>query len=459
MGERIVVIGGTAAGPKSASKIRRDNPNAEVIMFQKIGDLSVSSCGLPYYVGDTFPDRELLIGSKKELRDVQFFEKRGIDARIHTEVTKIDRLKKEVHYTELDSGRRGMMGYDRCVIATGATAKKPQIPGIDLTGVSTLHSMSDSDYFRRVRDEQKITDIVIIGGGFIGVEGAEALKQDGVNVTIIGTRAHLLPFLHDPLAEPIEAHLKEKGVDVITGTSISSFNGVDGQLSSVTLLNGKEIPAGAALVAIGVAPVSKLAKDAGLDVAPNGGIMVNQYMETSDPNIYAAGDCISVHHILTGEQVVAPMGDLANLQGRVVGINAAYGEQKATFPGTIQTVICRAFDMAAGGTGLTEAAAIKAGYDVITVIAKGHDKPGFMGAKSLISAMVVDRDSEIILGYQVVGIGDVSRQTAIGAMAVTAKMRVDQMVNLDLPYAPPFSPAIDHFILSAHIVAGKLAKR
>mgnify|MGYP003733969361 FL=1 len=213
------------------------------------------------------------------------------------------------------------------------------------------------------------------------------------------------------------------------------------------------------MTAIGVQPNAQLAADAGLEIGALGGIAVDRHMQTSDPDIYAAGDCVELDHLLSGEKTLAPLGDLANLQGRVAGENAVNGND-ASFPGTIQTGICKIFEFVAGSTGLSEAAAKRLGYaDYETVVNASPDKPGFMGAKLLISKMLVDRKDQRLIGYQCVGPGDVSKQIATAAMAITGKLTVEDLVNADLPYAPPFSLAIDHFVASAHIMQNKLKGR
>ncbi|NOR25813.1 MAG: hypothetical protein GQ542_15780 [Desulforhopalus sp.] len=254
-------------------------------------------------------------------------------------------------------------------------------------------------------------------------------------------------------------HIKSKGVEVLTGTGVKAFLGEAGKLVAVKLRDDTIIYCETAVVATGVQPNVQLAREAGLHIGELGGILVDEYMVTSDPDIYAAGDCIEIKHLITGKNVLAPMGDLANLQGRVAGENAVYGNS-VVFPGTIHTSICKVFDFAAGSAGLTEKSAAQNNIDNIeTVVNASPDKPGFMGAGLLISKILVDKSSKRILGYQCVGNGDVSRQIATAAMAIQGEMTLDRLVCADLPYAPPFSLAIDHFIASAHIVENKLKGR
>ncbi|HPJ06506.1 MAG TPA: FAD-dependent oxidoreductase [Deltaproteobacteria bacterium] len=459
--KRIVVIGGSAAGPKAAAKARRMDEHAEVVILQKDADLSMASCGYPYYVGGYFDDRNMLLCTPAGIvRDPQFYlNAKNIKAGTNTEVTGIDRKAHEVSFKSLLTGVTGTVAYDKLVIATGATPRMPPIPGVDLKGITTLQSMKDADFLRRVRDEGTIKKAVIIGGGLIGIETCEALQLAGVEITVIELLPQLLTFLDWDLAKLVENHVKTKNANVITGNGIVEFLGENGRLTGVKLANGTELPCELAVVAIGVIPNVKLAREAGLSIGATGGIEVNEYMQTSDPDIYAVGDCVETVHRITGKKVLAPYGDLANLQGRVAGENAVMGNT-VTFPGTIQTGICKVFDYSAGSTGLSETSAKKNGYDdIVTVMNASTDKPNFMGGELIITKLVCERSTGKILGAQCIGPGNAAKQIAQWAMAIQAGMHVEDIVNADLPYAPPFSLAIDHFIATAHLMQNKLKGR
>ena len=456
--KRIVVIGGSAAGPKAAAKARRTDYDAEIIIIQKDPELSMASCGYPYYVGGVFNDRNMLLSTGSGVtRDSRYYlNAKAIDARTNTEVTGIDRDHRTVGTKNLLTGEMDVISYDKLIIATGATPKIPPVPGTDLRGITTLQSMKDADFLRKVRDEGVIRKAVVIGGGLIGIETCEALQLAGVKVTVIELLPQILTFLDWELAKLVENHLKSKSVQVITGNGIAAFLGEGGKLTGVKLGDGTELPCELAVVAVGVAPNVRLAREAGLKIGETGGIEVNAYMQTSDPDIYAVGDCVETDHRITGKKVLAPYGDLANLQGRVAGENAA-SKNTETFPGTIQTGICKVFDFAAGATGLSETAAKQLGYEnIITVINASPDKPGFMNGLLLVTKMVADRKTGKVLGAQCVGPGNVSKQIAQWAMAIQGGLSVADLVNADLPYAPPFSLAIDHFIATAHIMQNKM---
>ncbi|MEE9935790.1 MAG: FAD-dependent oxidoreductase [Deltaproteobacteria bacterium] len=458
---KIMVIGGSAAGPKAAAKARRIDNDAQVVILQKDADLSMASCGYPYYVGGFFNDRnQLLCTPAGTVRNPMFYlNAKDIEARVNTEVTAIDRKNKTLSFRNLASGETGTLPYDKLVIATGAVPRMPPVPGVELAGITTLQSMKDADFLRNVRDEGKIKKAVVIGGGLIGIETCEALQLAGIEITVIELLPQLLTFLDWELAKLVENHVRSKGANVITDNGIAAFLGEDGRLTGVKLQNGTELPCELAVVAIGVRPNVKLAKEAGLKIGELGGIDVNEFMQTSDPDIYAVGDCVETTSRITGKKVLAPYGDLANLQGRVAGENAA-STNCVTFPGTIQTGICKVFDYAAGSTGLSETAARKLGYtDIVTVINASPDKPGFMEGKLLVTKMTADAKTGRILGAQCIGPGNVAKQIAQWAMAIQGKMTVEDLVNADLPYAPPFSLAIDHFIATAHLMQNKIKGR
>jgi NADPH-dependent 2,4-dienoyl-CoA reductase/sulfur reductase-like enzyme/rhodanese-related sulfurtransferase len=457
----IVVIGGSAAGPKAAAKARRIDNRAEVIILQKDADLSMASCGYPYYIGGFFDDRNMLISTPTGVvRNPQFYlNAKDIEARVNTEVTAIDRKTRTISFRNTVTGETGEMTYDKLIIATGSIPQMPPVPGVGLSGITTLQSMKDADFLRKVKDEGKIKKAVVVGGGLIGIETCEALQLAGVEITVVELLPQLLTFLDWELAKLVENHVKSKGANVITENGIAGFIGEDGRLTAVKLQNGAELPCELAVVAVGVRPNVKLANEAGLTIGETGGILVDKYMQTSNPDIYAVGDCVETTNRITGKKVFAPYGDLANLQGRVAGENAA-SENCVTFPGTIQTGICKVFDYAAGSTGLSESAAKKLRYkDIITVINSSPDKPRFMQGKLLVTKLVVDMKTGRLLGAQCVGPGNVSKQIAQWAMAIQGHLTVEDIVNSDLPYAPPFSLAIDHFIATVHIMQNKMKGR
>jgi len=459
--KKIIIIGGSAAGPKSAAKARRLDPNAEIIILQKDEDLSMASCGYPYYIGGVFDNRNQLLSTPTGvIRDSKFYlNVKDIIARVKTEVTSINSQEQTLDLKNIETGETDTLKYDKCIICTGSTPNIPPIPGIELDGITTLHTMKNADYLRKISTEKKIKKAVIVGGGLIGIETCEALSLSGIEVTIAEMLPQLLGFLDWELAKLVENHIKVKGCTVIINNRITEFIGENNKLKGVKFFDGTETPCELAVIATGVHPNVKLAREAGLEIGQLGGIKVNKYMQTSDPDIYAAGDCVEIKNYITDCDVLAPFGDLANLQGRVAGENAITGNN-VVFTGTAQTGICKIFDFSAGSTGLSETAAKNLGYEKIeTVINASPDKPDFMDAKLLVTKMVIDKETGKILGYQAVGPGDVSKQIATASMAIKGNLTIEDLINTDLPYAPPFSLAIDHFITSSHIMQNKLKGR
>ena len=461
MQKTYVIIGGSAAGPKTASKIRRMAPDAEIIMIQKGKYLSMASCGFPYFIGGVFDDPNQLIATPTGAqRNPEFFSNvKNIKALTSTEVTSIDKKAKNVTMLNLETGKESKQKYDKLFIATGATAIVPNLPGKDLDGVTTLQSMEDAIYLKTQLAGGTLRKAVIVGGGLIGIETCEALQLGGVQITVVEMLDQVLSFLDWEMAKHVENHIRANGSDVITGCGVSEFLGKDGKITGVKLSDGRTLDCDLAVVSIGVRPNSQLARDAGLEIGQRGGITVNTFMQTSDPDIFAGGDCVEVTNLVTHEKSVWPMGDAANLEGRVAAQNMVLGNN-VEYDGMIGTGICKVFDYVAGSTGLSEKQAVKLGYsNITTAIQAAPDKPGFMGAKPIIIKLVADRTTCRLLGMQAIGTGDVSKRVAIGAMAIHAKMHVYDLVNLDLPYAPPFSPAIDNFIIAAHVLQNKCLGR
>ncbi|MEA4858638.1 FAD-dependent oxidoreductase [Solidesulfovibrio sp.] len=455
--KRIVVIGGTAAGPKAAARAKRLDETAQVTLLQKAPELSMASCGYPYYVAGEVKARDSLLATPAGVvRDPAFFAgAKGITAMVGTEVMAIDRTAKTVAWKKAATGETGVVPYDKLILATGSVAKVPPIPGRELAGVTTLASLADADRLRELAASGKGKPAVIVGGGLIGMESCEALVAAGMEVTVVEALPTILSFLDPELALIVEKHARSKGARIVTGVGIAEILGEGGAVTGVRLADGRELPAALVVMAIGVAPNTALAKAAGLALGKSGGIVVDAHMRTSDPDIYAAGDCVEVKNRLTGQPMHAPFGDLANLEGRVAGENAVLGDV-ATFPGTIGSGICKVFDCAAASTGLSERRAREAGFEVVTAVNASPDKPGFMGAKPVVSKLIAEAGTGRILGFACVGLGNVNRQAAEMAMAILGGLTVDDVAMADLPYAPPFSLAIDHAIATAHVLQNKM---
>jgi len=455
MAKKIIIIGGSAAGPKAASKARRLDQQAEITIIQKGQFLSMASCGFPYYVGGVF-DRQ----SQMVKDPTSFLNIKNINAITNTEVTGIDRERKLVHTKNLTNNEESIYPYDKLVLATGSVPIIPPIPGIDLDGVTTLQSVEDAQYLKgRVRSGE-IKHAVVIGGGLIGIETAEAMQLAGIKVTVVERLPQILTFMDWDMAKLVEDHIRSKGSQVISEKAVTEITGEDGKVTGVNLEDGQHLPCQLVLMSVGVRPNSVLAREAGLELGLRAGVKVNQHLQTSDPDIYAAGDCIELKNIINGEATWLPMGDSANLQARVIGQNIIAEQPTVNYPGVVMTAICQAFDYTVANTGLSEQYARKKGFpEVISIIYAGQDKPAFMGAKQVIFKLVADKKTGKFLGMQAVGPGDVSKRIAMAAMALHAGMHISDLVSLDLPYAPPYSPAIDNFIAAAHVLENKFLGR
>ena len=451
---KVIIVGGVAAGPKVASKIIRLMPDAEVTIVEKGELLSYAGCGLPYYVSGVVKEqKELMSTPVGVVRDPVFFQKvKNVHVMNRTEATEIDHAAKRVRVKNAD-GNESWLDYDKLVLATGATPVIPPIPGAELDNIFTLHGVHDAEGIKSVLAEKKAHDVVIVGGGLIGAEVTEALAEKGCRVTIVEMLPQILRILDWEMARLVAQHMESHGVKVLTDTKVQRFEG-NGKVSSVVTSNGT-LPTDMVILAIGVRPNVKLAQDAGLEIGATGAIHVDEHMQTSDPDIYAAGDCVESVDLVTGQPCYVPLGSTANKQGRVAAVNVCGGND--TFPGVLGSTVCKVFDHCVARTGLTEAAACEAGYETTTVLAPAPDKAHFMPeAKPLLLKLVVDSKTRRLLGAQSAGPGAGDKRMDVAAMAITAGMTVDQLANADLCYAPPYSPAMDNIITAANVARNKL---
>ena len=452
---RIVVIGANAAGAKAASKAKRINPRAEVTLIDRGNFISYGACGIPYYVSDTVTQlKDLMSTSAGVVRDTNFFKKvKGVTVRTNTEVTSIDRETKVVQLLDRITAKGSSLEYDRLILATGSSPFIPMVNDVDLLGILTVKSIEDAGMLKNSAISGSTA--CIVGGGLIGLETAEALQQKGMRVTVVEMRDQLLPGVLDPeMAFLVEKQMRQQGVTVMTGCRVTGFGGK----TSVekVFINELELRANLVVLAPGVIPNVGLARAAGIDIGTTGAIAVDARLCTNDPDIYACGDCCETTHLITGKKVHIPLGSTANKQGRVAGINAAGGE--ASFAGVIGTSILRVFDINAGKTGLSEIEALANGYDIETVLSPSHDKAHFFpGSKPIVLKLIAEKSSGRILGLQAAGEGAVDKRLDAAATAITFGATADQLSQVDLAYAPPYSAAMDNLIVAADILKNKLA--
>ena len=459
-GRRVIVVGGAACGPKVAGRLKRIEPSARITVLERGQDISFGACGMPYFIGGS-PRRidalsETPIGVK---RSPAFFAKvKGVEVKTGMEVTAIDRAAKKVTVREVATGTESEEAYDQLVLATGARPITPPIPGIDLPGVQPFHHLRDAAALDAFLNAREIESAVIVGAGLIGIEMAEALRQRKIAVTLVEQLGWIMPALLDEeMGRLAGKHLKMKGVTLALGKSAEEFlAGDDGNLVAVRA-GGEEIPAQLAIVAIGVRPHDELAAAAVLSVHPKGGILTDEFGRTDDPAIYAGGDCVVARVAVPalGETLYAPQGSTANKQGRIIA-NHIHGLAEP-FPGVLGTVICKAFDFTLARTGLSESQARARGFDVVTGIGAGPDRPHYMpGAAPIVVKLVIDKSDRKLLGGQIVGPGDAAKRLDVLVTALTLGATLEQLAHLDLGYAPPYSGPIDILLTTAHIVQNKL---
>lgn len=456
---KVIVIGGVAAGPKAAAKIMRMRPDADVTIIEKGVFLSYAGCGLPYYIaGEIKEQKELMETPAGVVRDSAFFlNVKNLNVKNRTEALEIDRQGKRVHIRALTTGEESWLPYDKLVMATGASPVIPPIPGVDKKNIFTLHGVHDAEGIKMVLAENKAKDAVIIGGGLIGVEATEALATHGCRVTIVEMLPQILNLLDWDIACLVEKYMESKGVRVMTNTKALALVSQEGAPDRAALVRTDKgnLPTDMVILAIGVRPNTTLAKQAGLAIGEKtGAIRVDDHMRTSDPDIYAAGDCVECQDRMTGQPCYVPLGSTANKQGRVVAINICGGDE--VFPGVVGSSICKIFDYCVARTGMTERAARSLGYDVITAMVPGSDRAHYMPqSKTLLMKIVADKKTGELLGVQVTGPGEGAKRIDVAATAITAGMTLNQLANLDLSYAPPYASAMDNLITAANVARNK----
>ena len=441
---KIVVIGGVAAGASAATKARRVNENAEIIILEKGPYVSFANCGLPYYVGGDIKKKDNLLLVTPEL-----FKKRfRIEVRLHHEVVAIDAKEKTITVQSPENSYKEQ--YDKLIIATGAEPVKPSLPGIDLPQVFTVSTVPDAESIVE-HLAAGAQSAVVVGGGFIGLETAEALLQKGVNTTLI-QRSHQLAKNFDvEFSRPLERHLQELGCKLVFGQSLSKIIGEE-KVEAVELTDGRQLPTDLVIMAVGVRPRVQLAQIAGLQIGQSGGILVNAAMQTSDPFIYAAGDVVESLHLVSGRKVRIPLAGSANKQGRVAGANAAGG--KLLFKGVLGTAIIKVGKLTIARTGLSEKEAQEAGKDYFVSYSPLNSHASYYpGAQGMIIKLVAENFTGRLLGAQIIGSLGVDKRIDVLATAIYAGLSVFDLENLDLAYAPPYGAAKDPVIMSGMIAA------
>lgn len=441
----VVIIGAVALGPKAACRLKRLIPDARVTMIDQGARISYGGCGIPYYVSGDVSDVEALQATSFNMvRDLRFFrEAKGVDAFSRTRAERIDRAAKVVHARNLDTGETLQLAYDKLVLATGSRPRRPDLPGVDLHGVFTVSNLEEALSIRSQVEAGKVGKAVVIGAGFVGLEMAEALTDMwGVETTVVEIADQILPgFVSVDLARMAQHHMQEQGVSFRVQSRVLGFAG-EGRVERV-LLEGEELDADLVIMSVGVVPNSELAMDAGLDVSAKGAVVVNSRMQTSDPDIFAGGNCVEVPNLVTGRPGYYPLGSLANRQGRVIGTNLAGGG--AEFPGAVGSFAVKLFEISVSGAGLSLEMARRSGFDAICAHVVQFDRAHFFPEKELMYLELVVEKSGRVLGIQGLGSTGDGLVGRVGAVAplLARHPHVSEISNLELPYSPPFSSAMD----------------
>ena len=446
---KVLVIGGVAAGTKTAAKLKRENRDLDVTLITKGENISYAGCGLPYYVGGVIENKsDLIVNTPKSFSDLTQVEvKTGIEA------LSIDRNEKIVNAINLNNNEEVKFNYDKLVIATGADPVKPPIEGIDLEGVYYMRTPNDAIAVREVVENDNVKRAVVVGGGFIGLEVAENLHEMGVKTTLVEAMDHIMPGFDDEVCSYVEDELMENGIMVLTGERLISIEG-DNKVKKVRT-DKRAMKADIIVMAVGIRANTKIASDCGLELEVNKTIKVNEYMQTNDEDIYAVGDCVTVKNILSGKPVWSPMGSSANKEGRCVA--KTISGEKTPFNGVLGTGIVKLLNLNAARTGLTEKDAKNLGYEVESVIVPIDDKAHYYpDSKMIIIKLIADKNSKRVLGAQIFGEGNVDKQIDIVATAITFNATIGDLQNLDLAYAPPFSTAIHPLGHVANVLLNKI---
>jgi NADPH-dependent 2,4-dienoyl-CoA reductase/sulfur reductase-like enzyme len=418
----LIVLGGVAAGAKAAARARRVNRDIAITLYQEESEVSYTACGQPYYLSGLVPSREALI-----IRRASEFKADGIEVHLRHRVLNVSTEERVVKVRDLDRNRLKVVPYDRLILATGARPMIPAVPGSHLDGVITLRTMAELDRFRSALDRLRPKGAVIVGGGYIGLEVAESLHALGVTVTIVERLERLFPRLDPEMGQRVHDYLIARGVRVIVDDGMAEITENAGRVAAVVTASGRKLPAELVVLAIGIRPNVELAEQGGIALGPTGAIAVDTCMETNVKDVFAAGDCAESFHRLTRAPWWEPLGDIANLQGRVAGENAAGGN--ARFPGVLGTGIFKTLDLNVGLTGLTEATAREAGQSPIAAVISARDKARYYsGAHELTLKLIAESVSGRLLGAQAVGLGAVDKMIDIAATALLGGLRACEKI-------------------------------
>ena len=445
--EKILIIGGVAAGATAAAKVRRISPTAQITMLEAGPDISFANCGLPYYIGGDIKSRSKLILQSPE----SFKEQYEVEVHTHTTVSAIDRFAHKVKTTDTRNGEQKTFEYTKLILAQGGRPISPTLPGANLDHVFTLWTLEDMDKISQHLEVKKPKNAVVVGGGFIGLEMVEALVKRGLKVNVVEMMPHVMAIMEPEMAGFIETEMLSYGVGIHTNAGVTEISP-----RSVKLDNGKILDADMVLLSIGVRPTLQLAKDAGLEIGEAGGLLVNSQLQTSDPDIYAAGDMVEIEHRVSGLKVRIPLAGPANRQGRIAAENVLGGNHE--YKGAIGTSVVRVFEAVAGITGFSLKQARAAGLDADAVVVhKEHHTSYYPGAETVTTMLVYDRKTGVILGGQAAGYKGADKRLDVIATATAAKLTISDLADIDFAYSPPIGTANDAINMAAYTAENRVS--
>lgn len=444
---KIVIVGGVAGGATAAARLRRLDEQAEIVVFERSGFISYANCGLPYYIGDVITDSDQLTLQTPE----SFHSRFQVSMKVHHEVTALHPEKHMVSVKNLETGEEFQETYDKLILSPGAKPTKPRLPGTDMEKLFTLRTVEDTLRIKDYIQKSHPKSAILAGGGFIGLELAENLRELGMEVTIVQRPKQLMNPFDSDMAAFIHNEMRKHGVKLALGHTVEGFRETQDGVQ-VLLKDEAPLQADMVVLAIGVTPDTKLAKEAGLELGIKGSILVNEHMQTSAPDIYAVGDAVQVKHYVTGQAALISLAGPANKQGRIAADHIC-GKNSTTYPGSQGSSVIKVFDMTAAVTGVNETNARKAGLDVDKVILSPMSHAGYYpGGKVMTMKVVFEKETYRILGAQIVGYEGVDKRIDVLATAIHAGMKAQDLAKLDLAYAPPYSSAKDPVNLAGFMI-------
>ncbi|MCS7187232.1 MAG: CoA-disulfide reductase [Armatimonadetes bacterium] len=444
---KLVIIGGGAGGATAAARARRLDEHAEIVLFERGEHVSYAHCGLPYYIGGVIQNREALLASTPE----RFKNRYRVDVRTRTEVKRILRGEKAVEVLELDTGRVYREGYDKLILSPGSSPIMLPIDGVDLDGIFSLRNLSDADKVVRFINERNPQRALVVGAGFIGLELVENLRHRGMEVTLVEMLDQVLPAMDVEMAKTIESELKRNGVNLMLNEQVVKFER-EGEAIAVQLKSGRKIEVDMVMLGVGIKPNTELAVSAGLEIGSCGGIKVNKFLQTSDPDIYAIGDAVEVPHFVTGEPVLVPLAGPANKQARIA-VDNIYGRM-VEYRGVLGTAIVKVFNIVAATTGVNEKALKRLGirYEKCYLHPYSH-ATYYPGSTQMTIKLLFSPEDGRIFGAQIVGDEGVDKRIDVLATAILAGMSVDDLTHLELAYAPQFGTAKDAVNIAGYVAS------